>query len=119
MLLINKIPHQEILNYKENIINCLTHNNYNNYINEIIVYLEANDKDLPILKNVKYIIKRDKNIDELLEYSKKISQNDKIIIAVISKKEIPQPQCPVANNQTLNPRERTANAIRMMKPVIF
>jgi GR25 family glycosyltransferase involved in LPS biosynthesis len=81
MLLINKIPHQEILNYKKNIIECLIHNSSNNYINEIIVYLEASVKDLPDLKNVKYVIKRDKNIDELLEYSKKISQRKKIIIA--------------------------------------
>lgn len=81
MLLINKIPHQEILNYKKNIIECLIHNSSNNYINEIIVYLEANVKDLPELKNVKYVIKRDKNIDELLEYSKKISQRKKIIIS--------------------------------------
>ena len=107
MLLINKIPHQEILNYKENIINCLTHNNYNNYINEIIVYLEANDKDLPILKNVKYIIKRDKNIDELLEYSKKISQNDKIIIAnwdvIFSDLELKKYSL---NNSTINKKYR-------------
>jgi len=107
MLLINKIPHQEILNYKENIINCLTHNNYNNYINEIIVYLEANDKDLPILKNVKYIIKRDKNIDELLEYSKKISQNDKIIIAnwdvIFSNLELKKYSL---NNSTINKKYR-------------
>ena len=37
----------------------------------------------------------------------------------MNKKEIPQPQCPVAKSQTLKLKVVSAKAIRMINPVIF
>jgi hypothetical protein len=42
-----------------------------------------------------------------------------MMIAVTIRKEIPQPQCPVAKSQILKAKADTARAIRSINPVIF
>ena len=46
-------------------------------------------------------------------------KKEKMIIAVTIRKEIPQPQCPVAKSQMLKAKAVTARAIRSINPVIF
>lgn len=79
MLLISKILLSDFLSYNKDYIECLNHNVNNNYISEIFVFIDDIDKQLPKHKKIKYF--KSKNLTDLdiIEYSKRQSNQNKII----------------------------------------
>lgn len=79
MLMIKKISLSDFLNYKEEYTKCLKHNADIDLISQIFIFIDAECKDLPIHNKIKYFTKREIRDFDILELSKRISNEEKIV----------------------------------------
>lgn len=79
MVLIQKLNFADFQNYREEFKKCLLLNNDNVKIKKILIFLDLNIDDLPKFSKVQYIVKRGLSSKEIIEFSKKISKEDKFI----------------------------------------
>ena len=81
MILIYYLRINHLNNYRKEFIECLIHNKELPIINKIIIFCEASFNNLPVKNNIKYIVKRDYNELDIIEYTKKITNHDRIIFS--------------------------------------
>lgn len=79
MVLIQKLNFSDFQSYREEFIKCLSTNDKNVNIKKILIFTELHIDSLPKLSKVQYIVKRGFSSHQIIDYSKKISKEDKFI----------------------------------------
>lgn len=79
MILINYLSIKDLNNYRKEFTECLLHNNEIPTIKEIFVFCEASFKNLPNKGKIKYIVKQNYSEADIINYTKKISKENRII----------------------------------------
>lgn len=81
MVLVNFISNSELKYNKKVFIDCLLSNKRLLSIKMIYVFLESSDLNLPKYDNIKYLVKRNYSEVDIIEYTKMISNDNRIIFA--------------------------------------
>ena len=81
MVLITKLDFTDFQNYREEFHKCLLLNNDNNKIKKIFVFVELNIDNLPKLSKVQYIVKRGYSSEQIIDFVKKLTQEEKFIFS--------------------------------------
>lgn len=79
MILIIYLSIKDLNNYRKEFTECLLHNTEIPTIKEIFVFCEASFKNLPNKVKIKYIVKQNYTEADIINYTKKISKENRII----------------------------------------
>lgn len=79
MILITYLSINDLKNYRKEFIDCLIHNSEIPTIKEIFIFTEASFENLPTKNKIKYFVKRNYTEVDIINYSKKLSSEKRII----------------------------------------